>query len=146
MSNNHSKKYIGSGIIVSNLVMVFAGAFILPWIWRMEEFNGLLPMILIVLVTLCSSIASYFWSFTGIPLKKLRWLAVVNLLWVWIVLLFQPYLAPKTFRLVFDSGLIHQEFNYVNDLLYNFTSKLTLVIILFSSLLGNWFGRRFFYE
>ena len=118
----------------------------MPWYWRQEEFNGLFPMVLIFLVTLSSSVASYFWSFTGVPLKKLRWLAVINLFWIWFVLLFQPYIAPQVFRVMLDDGLMHMEYDFVDDFLYNFTSNSHLVIIVSCSLLGNWFGRRFFYE
>jgi hypothetical protein len=133
---NHSKKYIAAGVIVSNLVMVFIGAMIYPWFMRIEELNQGIALILmgtITLVTLCSSIASYFWSHTGIPLKKLRLLAIINSLWILTFFLLHPYIGVGN-----D--------NLMDFLLYNFFSKATLVIIIFCSLLGNWAGRRIFYE
>ena len=141
---NHSKKYIASGIIISNLIMIFAGAFIFPWYWNLDEFSGLFPMLLIILTTICSTTAGYFWSFTGATLKSLRLLAVVHLFWVWIVLWFQPHfglaqLPPMEKDIQF--------MKYVMDnYLYIFNGVTTFFIILFCSLLGNWFGRRFFYE
>lgn len=133
---NHSRKYIASGIVVSNLVVLFAGAFLFNWFWNVTELHEDIALVLIstiILVTAGSAIASYFWSFTGIPLKSLRLLAVVN--HSWIIFIF----------------FIHPEFGMKNTpvldfLMYNFFSKACLVIIVFCSLLGNWFGRRVFYE
>ncbi len=136
MTVNHSKKYIASGVIVSNLMMVFIGAFLFPWFWKIEELNQGIALVLmgsITLVTLCSSIASYFWSHTGVPLQKFRLLAIVNHLWLLIFFVMHPYIGVGN-----D--------NLVDFLLYNFFSKAILAIIIFCSLLGNWFGRRFFYE
>ncbi len=133
---NHSKKYIAAGVIVSNLVMVFVGAFIFPWFWKIQELNqgiALVLMFTIVMVTFCSAIASYFWSFTGIPLKSLRLLAIVNHLWILAVFIIHPNIGVG-------------KDNLPDFLLYNFFSKATLAIILFCSLLGNWFGRRVLYE
>lgn len=133
---NHSKKYIAAGVIVSNLVMVFVGAFIFPWFWKIQELNqgiALVLMFTIVMVTFCSAIASYFWSFTGIPLKSLRLLAIVNHLWILAIFIIHPNIGVG-------------KDNLPDFLLYNFFSKATLAIILFCSLLGNWFGRRVLYE
>lgn len=133
---NHSKKYIAAGVIVSNLVMVFVGAFIFPWFWKIQELNqgiALVLMFTIVMVTFCSAIASYFWSFTGIPLKSLRLLAIVNHLWILAVFIIHPNIGVG-------------KDNLPDFLLYNFFSKATLAIIIFCSLLGNWFGRRVLYE
>ena len=133
---NHSKKYIAAGVIVSNLVMVFVGAFIFPWFWKIQELNqgiALVLMFTIVMVTFCSAIARYFWSFTGIPLKSLRLLAIVNHLWILAVFIIHPNIGVG-------------KDNLPDFLLYNFFSKATLAIILFCSLLGNWFGRRVLYE
>jgi hypothetical protein len=133
---NHSKKYIASGVIISNLVMVFVGALLYPWFARIEELNQNIALILlftITMVTLCSSIASYFWSHTGIPLKKLRLLSVINNLWILVFFISHPYIGVG-------------KDNLLDFLLYNFFSKATLAIIIFCSLLGNWFGRRIFYE
>lgn len=133
---NHSRKYIASGVVVSNLIILFVGAFLFKWFWNVSELHEDIALVLIatiMLVTTGSSIASYFWSFTGIPLKSLRLLAVVNHCWIFFIF------------------LIHPEFGLKNDpildfLMYNFFFKACLVIIIFCSLLGNWFGRRFFYE
>ncbi len=133
---NHSKKYIAAGVIVSNLVMVFVGAFIFPWFWKIQELNqgiALVLMFTIVMVTFCSAIASYFWSFTGIPLKSLRLLAIVNHLWILAVFIIHPNIGVG-------------KDNLPDFLLYNFFSKAPLAIIIFCSLLGNWFGRRVLYE
>jgi hypothetical protein len=133
---NHSKKYIAAGVIVSNLVMVFVGAFIFPWFWKIQELNqgiALVLMFTIVMVTFCSAIASYFWSFTGIPLKSLRLLAIVNHLWILAIFIIHPNIGVG-------------KDNLPDILLYNFFSKATLAIIIFCSLLGNWFGRRVLYE
>jgi hypothetical protein len=133
---NHSKKYIAAGVIVSNLVMVFVGAFIFPWFWKIQELNqgiALVLMFTIVMVTFCSAIASYFWSFTGIPLKSLRLLAIVNHLWILAIFIIHPNIGVG-------------KDNLPDFLLYNFFSKATLAIIIFCSLLGNWFGRRVLYE
>jgi hypothetical protein len=133
---NHSKKYIAAGVIISNLVMVFVGAFIFPWFWKIQELNqgiALVLMFTIVMVTFCSAIASYFWSFTGIPLKSLRLLAIINHLWILAIFIIHPNIGVG-------------KDNLTDFLLYNFFSKATLVIILFCSLLGNWFGRRVLYE
>jgi len=132
----HAKKYIASGVIVSNLVVVVIGAFLYPWFSNIQELNqgiALVLMATITMVTLSASIASYFWSYTGIPLKKLRLLAVVNHLWILIFFIIHPYIGVG-------------KDNLVDFLLYNFFSKASLVIIIFCSLLGNWFGRRVFYE
>ncbi len=136
MASNHSKKYLAAGIVVSNLIFVFIGTLVFPWFWKMQELNQGIALVLIftiTMVTFCSAIASYFWSFTGIPLVNLRFLAIANHSWVLFVFIFHPYLgiADQTIR----------EF-----LMYNFFSKATLVIIIFCSLLGCWFGRRVFYE
>ena len=133
---NHSKKYIAAGVIVSNLVMVFVGAFIFPWFWKIQELNqgiALVLMFTIVMLTFCSAIASYFWSFTGIPLKSLRLLAIVNHLWILAIFIIHPNIGVG-------------KDNLPDFLLYNFFSKATLAIIIFCSLLGNWFGRRVLYE
>ena len=143
MENNHSKKYIASGVIISNLLMVFLGSFLFGWYWRLEEFSGIFPMLLIILVTLCSSVASYFWSHTGVPLKNLRLLASIHLIWVWVLLCFQPYFG--LLQVLADQQI--QSSAYLWDsFLYIFTGVTTLLIIVFCSLLGNWFGRRMFYE
>ncbi len=133
---NHSKKYLAAGVFVSNLTFVFVGAFFYPWFMRMSELNQGIALVLIfviTMVTLCSAIASYFWSFTTIPLKSLRFLAVANHSWVLFFFLFHPNLGMA------DSSMS-------DFLMYNFFSKATLVIIIFCSLLGCWFGRRVFYE
>jgi hypothetical protein len=133
---NQSKKYIAAGIFVSNLVFVFIGAFIFPWFWKIHELNQGIALVLIftiTLITFCSAIASYFWSYTGIPLKSLRLLAILNLLWVLIFFIIHPYIGVG-------------KDNLTDFLMYNFFSKATLVIIIFCSLLGNWFGRRVLYE
>lgn len=133
---NYSKKYIAAGIVVSNLVMVFVGAFVFPWFWKIQELNqgiALVLMLTITMVTLCSAIASYFWSFTGIPLKSLRLLAIVNHFWILVFFITHPSIGVG-------------KDNWADFLLYNFFSKATFVIVLFCSLLGNWFGRRVFYE
>lgn len=133
---NHSKKYIAAGFIVSNLVFVLVGAFVFPWFWEIQEVDQRIALVLmftITMVTICSAIAGYFWSFTGIPLKSLRLLASVNHIWVLIFFIIHPNLGVGNDNL--------------NDfLLYNFFSKAVLVIILFCSLLGCWFGRRVLYE
>jgi hypothetical protein len=90
-------------------------------------------MFTIVMVTFCSAIASYFWSFTGIPLKSLRLLAIVNHLWILAIFIIHPNIGVG-------------KDNLPDFLLYNFFSKATLAIIIFCSLLGNWFGRRVLYE
>jgi hypothetical protein len=149
---NHSKKYLAAGIIVSNLIMIFIGAFIFPWAWGIMDLNhhiGLLIIVLITMVTFCSAVASYFWSFTGLPLKSLRWLAVSNMIWLWVLCLFHPELGPKiiTYYTYLDVGQqVPMKISFKDDLLYNFFSKFTLLIVVFCSLLGNWFGRRVFYE
>jgi hypothetical protein len=142
-ANNHSKKYIASGIIISNLLMVFLGSFLFGWYWRLEEFNGVFPFLLIILVTFCSSIASYFWSHTQIPLKSLRMLALIHLIWVWIILCFQPYFGLA--QVFIDKEIQSSQYLWDN-FLYIFTGTASLLIIIFCSLLGNWFGRRVFYE
>ena len=133
---HHSKKYLAAGILVSNLIFVFVGTFVYPWFLQMQELNQGIALVLIffiIMVTFCSSIASYFWSFTGIPLKSLRMLAIVNHSWILFLFLFHPNLGIAN--------------NSLGDfLLYNFFSKAILIIIVFCSLLGSWFGRRFFYE
>ncbi len=133
---NHSKKYIAAGFIVSNLVFVLVGAFVFPWFWEIQEVDQRIALVLmftITMVTLCSAIASYFWSYTGIPLKSLRLLASVNHIWVLIFFIVHPNLGVGN-----D--------NLTDFLLYNFFSKAVLAIILFCSLLGCWFGRRVLYE
>lgn len=133
---NQSKKYLATGVIVSNLVFVFIGAFFYPWFLKIEELNQTIALILIftiTLVTFCSAIAGYFWSFTGIPLKSLRLLAVVNQIWVLGIFLFHPHFGIGTSSLSYF-------------LLYNYFSKASLIIIIFCSILGCWFGRRVFYE
>lgn len=133
---NHSKKYIAAGFIVSNLVFVLVGAFVFPWFWEIQEVDQRIALVLmftITMVTICSAIAGYFWSFTGIPLKSLRLLASVNHIWVLIFFIVHPNLGVGN-----D--------NLTDFLLYNFFSKAVLVIILFCSLLGCWFGRRVLYE
>jgi hypothetical protein len=133
---NHFKKYIATGIVVSNLILVFIGALVFPWFWQIQEVDqriALVLMFMITMVTLCSSVASYFWSYTGIPLKSLRLLAMVNHMWVLVFFILHPNLGVGN-----D--------NLMDFLLYNFFYKAVLVIILFCSLLGCWFGRRVFYE
>jgi hypothetical protein len=133
---NNAKKYIAAGIVVSNLVMIFIGALVFPWFWKIQEVDqriALVLMLIITLVTLSSSIASYFWSYTGIPLKSLRLLAMMNHIWVLVFFILHPNLGVGNDNL----------WDY---LLYNFFYKAILVIILFCSLLGCWFGRRVFYE
>lgn len=133
---NHSKKYLASGVIVSNLVIVFVGAFLFNWFWQVTELHEHIALVLIttiMLVTLGSAIASYFWSFTGIPLKSLRLLAVVNHSWIFVLFFLHPEFGVKNAPIM-------------DFIMYNFFSKACLVIIVFCSLLGNWFGRRFFYE
>ena len=133
---NHSKKYIAAGFIVSNLVFVLVGAFIFPWFWQIQEVDqrvALVLMFTITMVTIGSAIAGYFWSYTGIPLKSLRLLAIVNHIWILVFFIIHPNLGVGN-----D--------NLIDFLLYNFFSKAALVIILFCSLLGCWFGRRVLYE
>ena len=145
---NDSKKYIFSGVVISNLIMFFVGSFIVPWMWGVVELNhqiALVLMLIIVFVTLCSAVASYFWSYTGIPLRNLRWLAVANLIWVWVFMLFHPAIGLKTTYSFFNEATL-TETVIVDDLLYNFFSKAILLIVILCSLLGNWFGRRVFYE
>ena len=132
----HSKKYIAAGIFVSNLVFVFIGAFVYPWFLGIQELNqgiALVLMFTITMVTFCSAIAGYFWAHTGVSLRSLRLLAILNHLWILVFFIVHPYL-----------GLGKD--NLLDFLLYNFFSKATLVIIVFCSLLGCWFGRRVFYE
>jgi hypothetical protein len=134
--SSHSKKYIAAGVIVSNLVFVFIGAMVFPWFQAIQEVDqrvALLLMLLIGMVTISSAVAGYFWSYTGIPLKNLRWLAVGNLLWILVFFIFHP-----------NIGL--GNYNLLDYLLYNFFWKPALAIIIFCSLLGCWFGRRVLYE
>ena len=136
MVNNHSKKYLAAGILVSNLIFVFVGAFVYPWFLQIQELNHGIALVLIftiTMVTFCSGIASYFWSFTKIPLKNLRMLALANHSWVLFLFLFHPNL-----------GMANSTMGYF--LMYNFFSQATLIIIITCSLLGCWFGRRVFYE
>lgn len=131
-----SIKYIAAGVVVSNLIYLFIGSLVFAWFWRVDELNqgiALVLMFTIIMTTLCSAVASYFWSHTGIPLKKLRWLAIANHIWVLFLFLLHPSLGVGNVTI--------QQF-----LLYNFFSKAALAIIIFCSLLGNWFGRRVFYE
>lgn len=133
---NNSKKYIAAGIVVSNLVFVFLGALLFPWFQSIQEVDqkiALLLIVLIGLITISSSIAGYFWSFTGIPLRNLRWLAVGNMFWVLIFFPIHPNIGIGNY-------------NFPDYLLYNFFWKPALVIIIFCSLLGCWFGRRVLYE
>lgn len=147
---NHSRKYIGSGIIVSNLLMIFAGSFFFRWLWGVKELHqdiALVMLLLIVLVTFCTGVASYFWSFTGVPIRKLRLLAIGNLLWVWVLLLFHPALGLSTLIVPLElTDTFSGEASLRSDLLYNYFSKAFLVIVIICSLLGNWFGRRVLFE
>lgn len=136
----HSKKYILSGIVVSNLIVIFISGFIFKWFWNLDHYNEQIAlgiMYVILIVTIGSAIASYFWSHTEIPLNKLRLLAMINHFWIWFVLFF------------------HNAFGYNSDLaasnLYeaitnHFFEGFFVFVIIFCSILGQWFGRRMFYE
>lgn len=114
-----------SGVVISNLLYVFIMGFVLkPWL-QVDPYDGDISLIIlghIFFTTLMSSVAGYFWSLAGLPLKTLRRAAPANAL-----ITLVPF-------------IVHPE------LLEPFFMVFSVVVLLFCSQLGVWFGRRFFYE
>jgi len=114
-----------SGVVISNLLYVFMMGFLLkPWL-QVDPYQGDISLIIlghIFFTTFMSSVAGYFWSVAGFPLKTLRRAAPANAL-----LTLLPFVLHTE---------LHQPFFVV----------FALLVLLFCSQLGVWFGRRFFYE
>ena len=114
-----------SGVVISNLLYVFMMGFVLhPWL-QVDPYEGDISLIIfshIFFTTLMSSAAGYFWSEAGLSLKTVRRAAPANALITMV-----PF--------VLHTGLLEP-----------FFMILAVIILLFCSQLGVWFGRRFFYE
>lgn len=114
-----------SGVVISNLVYIFVIGFVLkPWL-QVDPYEGDISLIIfghIFFTTLMSSAAGYFWSVSGMPLKTLRRAAPANALLTMVPFILHPDLRQPFFMI------------------------LAVIILLFCSQLGVWFGRRFFYE
>jgi len=72
-----------SGVVISNLLYVFMMGFLLkPWL-QVDPYQGDISLIIlghIFFTTFMSSVAGYFWSVAGFPLKTLRRAAPANAL------------------------------------------------------------------
>jgi hypothetical protein len=114
-----------SGVVISNLLYVFIMGFLLkPWL-QVDPYEGDISLIIfghIFFTTFMSSAAGYFWSVAGLSLKTVRRAAPANALITMV-----PF--------VLHAGLLEP-----------FFMILAVIILLFCSQLGVWFGRRFFYE
>lgn len=121
----HKKKLFIAGIIISNLLNIMIMGLLYSAFISMDTESADVALILIgniFITTFISAIASYFLSLGGFELKTIRNVAPANAL-----LTLSPY--------IINTGL-HSIYFFI----------MAVIILLFCSQLGAWFGRRVFFE
>jgi hypothetical protein len=121
----HKKKLLVAGIVISNLLNIMIMGLLYSTFFSMDTESADIALILIgniFITTFISSVASYFWSLGGFELKTIRNVAPANAL-----LTLSPY--------IINTGL-HSIYFFI----------MAVIILLFCSQLGAWFGRRVYFE